>query len=101
MSEDFESKVPTRKTWFVPVVVLVETSQAQYATTPDFAAEATLELELCWRCGPRLVETYDGTRVREPRLKIHCTCGRPPPIPADAMKSPFDDEGEPMILEVW
>jgi hypothetical protein len=96
VSSEFDN-VPTHKDWFL-MVQLIETAPQQFAASPDFAAEPTLKVDLCWKCGPRRAETCDGSEVREPRLKIFCECPRantPPPIPADALlDGPFD-------LEIW
>src|SRR5688500_5630293 len=73
--ERFEDNAPTRKEWRIHnVMVLVETAPEQFASSPDFMEEKTLEVQLCWKCGPRDAQTSDGTKVREPRLAIFCEC---------------------------
>ena len=92
---EFE-KVDTRKDVVGPTMVVVPTKDTQFQVSPDYWDEPTVELEFCWKCGPRTF--VDGSdRIREPRLAIFCECNTPkqkgpPPIPADALVSgPFDD----------
>lgn len=71
MSE-FDVAPDTKPTITIPNVVFA-VEVAPLPDAPDFAEQKTVELELCWKCGPRFIEV-DGVRIREPRLAIFCEC---------------------------
>lgn len=75
MENDFDVSPDTKPTiTFGYVMDALEV--CPFPVAPDFAEERTMELELCWQCGPRFFEDGDD-RVREPRLKIFCECPNP------------------------